>query len=623
VEVFRVFEAAQKEIVIEHERCMRQLMEDQCEQLQRVVEGRTRRFNVSTATAASDQGVLLDTDSSTTCASEEINSGSGGGIGGQSKKTVVVIDVSEDDGERQGSPTGCSTELPFRVSSRDPPSGSAFIANLATESKRMSSLARRRRVAAEYMMYTFRSGKSSFVGQCAEVIGDNLSRRHLRCERLKHVVDSGPFQACVCFVMLMNAVLIAWSTQRACDLAVDAVQSGSTVAEEDTALLFEVGEDIFNVIFMVELVLRIVAYECAFFTGQEWKWNMLDFCLVVPSFLEMIFTNVDMTFSFIRTVRLLRMLRTLRMIRIMRFAATFQHLRLMLLAVLNSIVPLFWAIFFLVFMNFLFAIMFMQATEQYLESGNCNEALLEDMLAYFNPLPKMILTLFMCISGGISWWEIGLLLEELGFGYLLMFLLFILIMFIVVLNIITGIFVNEAIESARKDHDFTAQMEAVQHRQMLQDLTRLFRDIDTDGDGQISLWEFQDALRDRGGTMRSVFLLHNLDVTDARTFFHIIDVDGSNMIEIDEFVMGCMRFKGNGHCLGIEAVMQEHKQMLKDIVRQQRRVEHQVRHITDEMHVLSSRRGHAESKVKTTRVLTLRGTGNDHHPDETTVRVRV
>jgi len=316
-------------------------------------------------------------------------------------------------------------------------------------------------------------------------------------------------------------------------------------------------------------------------------------------------------------------LRTLRMIRIMRFAATFQHLRLMLLAVLNSIVPLFWAIFFLVFMNFLFAIMFMQATEQYLESGNFNEALLEDMLAYFNPLPKMILTLFMCISGGISWWEIGLLLEELGFGYLLMFLLFILIMFIVVLNIITGIFVNESIESARKDHDLIAQMEAVQHKQMLQDLTRLFRDIDTDGDGQISLWEFQDALRDRGGTMRSVFLLHNLDVTDARTFFHIIDVDGSNMIEIDEFVMGCMRFKGNGHCLGIEAVMQEHKQMLKDIVRQQRRVEHQVRHITDEMHVLSSRRGHAESKVKTTRVLTLRGTGNDHHPDETTVRVRV
>merc|ERR1719284_1728484 len=413
---------------------------------------------------------------------------------------------------------------------------------------------------------------------------DNLSRRHLRCERLKHVVDSGPFQACVCFVMLMNAVLIAWSTQRACDLAVDAVQSGSTVAEEDTALLFEVGEDIFNVIFMVELVLRIVAYECAFFTGQEWKWNMLDFCLVVPSFLEMTFTNVDMTFSFIRTVRLLRMLDTLRMIRIMRFAATFRHLQLMLLAVLNSIVPLFWAIFFLVFMNFLFAIMFMQATEQYLESGNFNEALLEDMLAYFNPLPKMILTLFMCISGGISWWEIGLLLEELGFGYLLMFLLFILIMFIVVLNIITGIFVNESIESARKDHDLMAQMETGRQRDMLENLQKLFKDIDMDGDGSITLEEFDLAVRDPEGTVRSIFLLLDIDVTDARAFFHIIDVDHSGCIEIDEFVMGCMRFRASGPYLGMEVLMQEQKKILKDIIRRQKKVECQVNEVSHEIH---------------------------------------
>merc|ERR1712012_628979 len=134
-------------------------------------------------------------------------------------------------------------------------------------------------------------------------------------------------------------------------------------------------------------------------------------------------------------------------------------------------------------MNFLFATMFMQATEQYLESGNFNEALLEDMLAYFNPLPKMILTLFMCISGGISWWEIGLLLEELGFGYLLMFLLFILIMFIVVLNIITGIFVNESIETASKDHDLIVQMEVLHTRQMLFELQRLFEEIDGDADG--------------------------------------------------------------------------------------------------------------------------------------------
>uniref|UniRef100_A0A7S1AU49 EF-hand domain-containing protein n=1 Tax=Noctiluca scintillans TaxID=2966 RepID=A0A7S1AU49_NOCSC len=151
------------------------------------------------------------------------------------------------------------------------------------------------------------------------------------------------------------------------------------------------------------------------------------------------------------------------------------------------------------------------------------------------------------------------------------------------MNIITGIFVNESIETAGKDHDLIVQMEVLRTRQMLCELQRLFEEIDGDADGSITLEEFENALRDPQGSVRGVFKLLDIDITDARDFFSVIDVDGSNRIEIDEFVMGCRRLEGNGHHLGLESVMQEHRKRLKDINRRQERVEVKLHSIIDEM----------------------------------------
>lgn len=447
-----------------------------------------------------------------------------------------------------------------------------------------SATEKRQKLAHEYNFHVQTAVASHPVLLCCDQSLAKLSQRRLGCEWLAQFIEGWIFQLGVCLLILLNAAFIAWRTQRAVDLCLEfALSHGATSTEDSFA--FVVVENCFNGVFTVELLMRLLAYEGAFFTGPEWKWNMLDMILVVPSVVEFAIQTLEFNISFMRTLRLLRMLRTLRMIRIMRFAATFRHLRLMLLAVLKSLVPLFWAIFFLTFLMFLFAVMFMQGTAQYLANITSAEdqSFVPDMQEFFTTLPMMLLTLLLCISGGISWWEIATIVRELGVGYLLMFILFILIMLIVVLNIITGIFVNESIETASKDHDLIVQMEVLHTRQMLFELQRLFEEIDGDADGSITLEEFENALRDQQGSVRGVFRLLDIDITDARDFFSVIDVDGSNRIEIDEFVMGCLRLKGNGHHLGLESVMQEHKKRLKDMNRRQERVEVKLHSIIDEM----------------------------------------
>jgi len=585
-----VFQAEQLKVVAEHEVQMKQLMKQQCERFRRIVqEARApRTAAIGRASPFEEDVLILETHVKQASTDEDLTDGTRSRAKQQLTASLPKHSASSSEAITPRSRwTRARPSLNVQRVSAQRQIRSFFVRpgeSVGSESSRkMSSIFNRRHVAAAYM---FHSSQHETVA--LEKWSNMLFKRRLRCESLKRFLESGAFQVFVCILIVMNAAFIAWRTQRATELAVDAAKSGRSA--EEVSPLFDTGEVVFNVVFAVELMMRLLAYECAFFSGPERNWNVLDMCLVIPSAFESMLTTLDMNISFIRTLRLLRMLRTLRMIRIMRFAATFRHLRLMLLAVLNCIVPLFWAIFFLMFMIFLFAIMFMQGTELYMTSDGFDDAYLHDMTDYLFPLPMMILTLFMCISGGISWWEIAMLLEQLGLGYLVMFILFILIMFIVVLNIITGIFVNESIESARKDHDLISQIESIRQRQILMDLQKLFKEIDIDDDGSITLEEFDLAVRDPEGSVRSIFLLLDIDVTDARAFFHMIDVDNSNKIEIDEFVMGCMHFRGNGHYLGIEALMQDQKKLLKDIIRRQKKVESQVKDVSLGIHdVLSTR----------------------------------
>merc|ERR1712048_983101 len=116
-------------------------------------------------------------------------------------------------------------------------------------------------------------------------------------------------------------------------------------------------EHAFSAAFAVELVVRLLALEGSFFFGPEWSWNMLDLILVISSLLDTVLTVAGFEMTYIRLLRLLRMTRTTRGIRLLRF---FRTLRLMLLSALNSVVPLLWAMLFLILMIFVFAVVLLQ-----------------------------------------------------------------------------------------------------------------------------------------------------------------------------------------------------------------------------------------------------------------------
>merc|ERR1712107_821679 len=150
------------------------------------------------------------------------------------------------------------------------------------------------------------------------------------------------------------------------------------------------------------------------------------------------------------------------------------------------------------------------------------------------------------------------------------FVLYVMVAVLVALNIITAIFVNDALEMARLDKDMHARHEVEENRAFLQTLKDVFKKIDIENKGTISSHEFSEHMeRDE---VKMQFVMLGLDVSDPETFFQLLDVDGSVGLEIDEFVMGCMRFRGNPSNVNMECSILESKQLLMKSITQQKRL---------------------------------------------------
>merc|ERR1712136_513144 len=165
------------------------------------------------------------------------------------------------------------------------------------------------------------------------------------------------------------------------------------------------------------------------------------------------------------------------------------------------------------------------------------------------------------MTGGIDWWVGAKAMLSIHPAYAVLFVLFVLLMVVVVLNVITGIFVNDAVAFARMDEDMRMQAELQESRQLTDRLNSMFRDIDTSSNGSFTLEDLKAQLQRHEVNM--LFSLLGIDVSDAVSFFNLLDVDGSGSVQIEEFVMGCLRLQGRSGMMNMEINIQETGRLVK------------------------------------------------------------
>merc|ERR1719265_1878038 len=210
----------------------------------------------------------------------------------------------------------------------------------------------------------------------------------------------------------------------------------------------------------------------------------------------------------------------------------------MLVAIVGSLQSFFWTVLMLSLIMYIFGIAFLQAITSYLTETDQDkidmDGMKDEALTYYGGVHLSMLTLFQAITGGNDWENLAKPLQAAGDIYYGLFLFYIAFLTFAVLNVLTGIFVDNAMQVKQRDRDNVIQEEMERERRYSNALRDIFAKIDADKSGTLSWEEFKTSLK--LGEVRGYFEAMELDITEARELFWLLDNNGSGKVNIDEFM---------------------------------------------------------------------------------------
>lgn len=387
--------------------------------------------------------------------------------------------------------------------------------------------------------------------------------------RLQRITSSRGFEIFSGTLILINAVYLGWQTQHLAELYRD--RAARKVDLGEAPLIFVGLQIAFTVAFTCELAPRWwVAGFVDFFRTDELWWNLLDIVVVFNGWLEMVLdaiarltdaqtSNVLGSISALRLLRIVRIVRVVRVIRIMKF---FRELRMMIYSILGSMKNLMWVMMVLGVTFYLFGVTFTGAVINHLQTiDDWNAEKNSNLLEFYGTVDKSALNLYMAMSGGNDWSVYYHALEPLPLGYRWFFLAFISFTIFAIVNIVTGVFVEAAMQSNLNDRDIIAQEELSSKKRYLDSMKDIFEEMDGDGQGTLSMEEFESKLQDE--RVVAFFNALKLNVSDARVLFRLIDTDKSGDVTIDEFLKGCYTLQGESRSLDMKIMELELSQLFE------------------------------------------------------------
>eukprot|EP00929_Paragymnodinium_shiwhaense_P034650 TRINITY_DN1881_c0_g2_i4.p1 TRINITY_DN1881_c0_g2~~TRINITY_DN1881_c0_g2_i4.p1 ORF type:complete len:723 (+),score=152.18 TRINITY_DN1881_c0_g2_i4:94-2262(+) len=402
--------------------------------------------------------------------------------------------------------------------------------------------------------------KASSGALVSQMLQDESEAKEAAGRKLcKAIVAHPAFEAYFAILIILNAVV-----------ACAEVQLTLEDPHRPLPALLKPLAHLLGIHFVVELFLRLGAAGSlkGYLSGPNYGWNYFDLVLVgtwcIEACLEALQTLTDSSFSANATglsnMRLFRVLRITRIIRLLRVARILRFVRALNLLVLSIVITLrslVWASVLLLIIIFTFAIFICQSVADTLR--DCDDCVMDSKLKlYWGSLPAASLSLFQVITNGKDWDDLARPLMEQGGFLLIILIVFIIFSQFAVLNVVTGVFCQAAVEGSQRDRELMVQ-NMVNNKQRFVDalgeqFANMFRQL---GDGGLNMEAFEEHLHAK--SVREYFAMLELDTSDAWTLFRLLDVDHSGCIDVEEFVDGCLRLKGTARSIDLARLSMELK----------------------------------------------------------------
>jgi len=367
-------------------------------------------------------------------------------------------------------------------------------------------------------------------------------------------VESSWFRLVIAILITLNSILIGVETE----------YRAATNNLRDTRF-FKVSETFFCMGFTIEICLRIFAYRGQFFQSDGWCWNVFDTVVVGLQLVEQVLPIFihDGLFLDLSIFRILSILQQVRITRLIRVLRLIEDLRTIVSSIISSMKFFAWTMLLLFMMVYLFSVLFMEA---YLNVDIETATHADDLKYWYGCLSRTALTLFEAIAGGVSWDEaVKPVISDVSPFMGVVFCCYILGVVFAMMNVVTGVFVEQAIRTAQQDKD----------QYMTSHISDLF--FTPDHNRVITWEEFRKKMN--CNEMQEYFKSINVDPNEARGLFDLLDVDGNGEVDAHELINGCLRLRGGAKALELSLLMQETLRMFSKMSRHHTNVERDLAYI--------------------------------------------
>lgn len=229
-------------------------------------------------------------------------------------------------------------------------------------------------------------------------------------EKLKNFVEGRLFQGFILVVILINSIVLGLQTIPSLG---EGTTAGSILSVIDTICL---------VIFIVEMVLKLIAYRFLGYFKSGWNW--FDFIIILTS----IASGLSVLSS-ARILRVFRVFRSLKGLRGFKMVSALKPLQVIIGAIGKSLPGITWTAFLLIIIYYIFSII---GVTQFGET----------FPDWFGDIPKAMYTLFQVMT--LESWSMGIsrpVMEVFSYAWAY-FVPFVLISSFIMMNVVVGVVVN-------------------------------------------------------------------------------------------------------------------------------------------------------------------------------------
>jgi len=214
----------------------------------------------------------------------------------------------------------------------------------------------------------------------------------------------------------------------------------------------------------------------------------------------------------------------------------------------------------LLFVLYFFAILVLQGVASDFQRIHPSSEAARLLRINFSGVPQAVLSLFMGITGGKDWSELYSPLAHLHWVYGAVFLFFVYFCVFGVLNIVTSVFVDATYQATLSDRNHVVQSELDRNRMYMNSCREFFLAADKNTSGDLTWEEFEEYLQDE--KVRAYLATLELDESQAKVLFTLLDVHEENAVSVDEFVQGCAKLRGDAKSIDVNMLLYENQKMI-------------------------------------------------------------